>query len=367
MDVGKIWKDFQSELGRHVGGAGRRPPGDVLAPYFPFPPIPPTLARIDLGAFRQRLTGLARRVPFPSNFGGLRFLRGLRAKAIQNALKTGFKAFGDLVQKWGIRPSAHRPTAPFSPLGKQAIGRPSTSAPSGQKSIPEELKAKLQKSWDPGKVWHEFQKELGRHLHRTPVSLAATTSQAPSTSTGASRVTASKVKRSVSQASPTSTQTPQPGRLYGNPKYWMNDWKNWKYVSKLQYTLFWDATWTTGHKIHLFRAIDELQNSGNNPLFIKAYARIAEFVFKKYSLPSIPLSTLLSMFTSFDSLQIANEVVTFHHQIVKYRKAGYTPQAIIQMLQNSEIYDVYNKKLDPEALVSLYIAVTGDTELTGKF
>jgi len=37
------------------------------------------------------------------------------------------------------------------------------------------------------------------------------------------------------------------------------------------------------------------------------------------------------------------------------------------MLQNSEIYDVYNKKLDPEALVSLYIAVTGDTELTGKF
>jgi hypothetical protein len=32
MDVGKIWKDFQAELGRHVGGTGRRPAGDVALP-----------------------------------------------------------------------------------------------------------------------------------------------------------------------------------------------------------------------------------------------------------------------------------------------------------------------------------------------
>jgi len=30
--VGKIWKDFQAELGRHVGGTGRRPAGDVALP-----------------------------------------------------------------------------------------------------------------------------------------------------------------------------------------------------------------------------------------------------------------------------------------------------------------------------------------------
>jgi lysozyme family protein len=32
MDVGKMWKDFQTELGRHVGGTGRRPAGDVALP-----------------------------------------------------------------------------------------------------------------------------------------------------------------------------------------------------------------------------------------------------------------------------------------------------------------------------------------------
>jgi hypothetical protein len=341
MDVGKIWKDFQAELGRHVGGTGRRPAGDV-APFFPFPPA---LARTHLGAFRRGLTALARRVPFPPNFGGLRFLRGSRAKAIQNTLQAGRKAFGDLVRKRGIQPSAQRPTAPSPPLGKRAIGRPSTPAPGARKSIPEETVAKLQKSLDPRKVWDEFQKELGRYLQSPPVS---------------DPQTGEPILLASNQSGPTSSSI----------------WENLKYIDKLFYTLFWNAQWTTRHKVSLFRAIDKLRQQ-SDPQLLDTFKSIAKVVFEKYfGVPFPTLGPLLDIFQSYDTMKIANDVHAFHKALINARKLypDLSAEQLIKQLWDPELglglldpaFSAYNKT-DVATIVSLYIAVTGDKNLTGKF
>jgi len=365
MDVGKIWKDFQAELGRHVGGTGRRPAGDV-APFFPFPPA---LARTHLGAFRRGLTALARRVPFPPNFGGLRFLRGSRAKAIQNTLQAGRKAFGDLVRKRGIQPSAQRPTAPSPPLGKRAIGRPSTPAPGARKSIPEETVAKLQKSLDPRKVWDEFQKELGRYLQSPPVS---------DPQTGEPILLAS----TQSVTGSTSKKKGDPGYLYGDPKDWTDwtrDWKNLKYIYKAIMYAPGDENWTLGHKVFLFRAIDELSNSQQNPQFLKLFTSIVQSVLQKYFPISPPLRSIVDIFASFKSVQIADDVLTVYRAIKKLRNdSAYkdlSPKELINQLwdptgQGTGLLDpAWNaqNRIDPPLAIALYQAVTGDMELTGKF
>jgi hypothetical protein len=226
-----------------VGGIGG-------TPFRPFGGV-----RLSLGAFRQGLTALARRVPFPPNFGGVGFIcRYPSPTAVQGFLKAGRKAFGDLVQKWGIRGPISQPFFPFPPtkagarlqLPRLADVRPRLpSLPSLRPSLPKGIMDKFNnfinkfriKPMDVGKIWKDFQAELGRHVGGTgrrpagdvalppsvwqdpnvvrdeqgqPVLLAATSSQPASPVSGTTKTTKTQAPSKTAQA--TKTQAPSKTR-----------------------------------------------------------------------------------------------------------------------------------------------------------
>jgi predicted chitinase/prefoldin subunit 5 len=127
------------------------------------------------------LTALARRVPFPPNFGGVGFIcRYPSPTAVQGFLKAGRKAFGDLVQKWGldIRPPRGScwlpPGVKFDPPRLVDVRPRLTSL-----SLPDPVKAMYEfeniirnrkfpiRLSDTGRMWKDFLEELGRHVGGT--------------------------------------------------------------------------------------------------------------------------------------------------------------------------------------------------------
>jgi hypothetical protein len=205
--------------------------------------------------------------------------------------------------------------------------------------------AKLQKSLDPRKVWDEFQKELGRYLQSPPVS---------------DPQTGEPILLASTQSVPTSSSI----------------WENLKYIDKLFYTLFWNAQWTTGHKVSLFRAIDKLRQQ-SDPQLLDTFKSIAKVVFEKYfGVPFPTLGPLLDIFQSYDTMKIANDVHAFHKALINARKLypDLSAEQLIKQLWDPELglglldpaFSAYNKT-DVATIVSLYIAVTGDKNLTGKF
>jgi hypothetical protein len=223
--------------------------------------------------------------------------------------------------------------------------------------------AKLQKSMDPRKVWDEFQKELGRYLQSPPVS---------DPQTGEPILLAST--QSVS------TGSWQPGKtIYGDPDKWMSDLGNLKYIFEASLIPMDSADsvppeqrWTLGHDVFLVRAIHELRDNKASTNTLNAFQTITNFVFKELfgmSLPSTPIKAFLSVIESFDTVQLANEVFAFHRKLINLRArpeySKLTPTQILNEIYPSDVVNPY-QKYDRPTIVSLYIAVTGDKDLTGK-